>query len=48
MGHVPDGLQVFSVKTLDDALKVLTFVDMHGEKSEAMNAKMGTLATCQN
>ena len=48
VGHVPDGLQVFSVRTLDDALKVLSFVDMHGEKSEAMNAKMGTLATCQN
>ena len=48
VGHVPDGLQVYSVKTLDDALKVLSFVDMHGTKSEAMNAKMGMLATCQN
>ena len=48
VGHVPDGLQVYSVKTLDDAIKVLSFVDMHGTKSEAMNAKMGMLATCQN
>jgi PDZ domain-containing protein len=48
VGHVPDGLQVFSVRTLDDALSVLSFVEMHGEKSEAMNAKMGMLATCQN
>jgi PDZ domain-containing protein len=47
-GHVPDGLQVYSVKTLDDALSVLSFVEMHGEKSAAMNAKMGMLATCQN
>ncbi|MDH6278111.1 PDZ domain-containing protein [Aurantimicrobium minutum] len=48
VGHVPSGLQVYSVKTLDDALSVLSFVKMHGEKSEAMNAKMGMLATCQN
>jgi PDZ domain-containing protein len=48
VGHVPDGLQVFSVRTLEDALSVLSFVEMHGEKSEAMNAKMGMLATCQN
>ncbi|MEY2698368.1 MAG: hypothetical protein RL720_324 [Actinomycetota bacterium] len=48
VGHVPDGLQVFSVKTLDDALSVLSFVAVHGDKSEAMNATMGTLATCQN
>lgn len=48
VGHVPSGLQVYSVQTLDDALSVLSFVKMHGEKSEAMNAKMGTLATCQN
>lgn len=48
VGHIPSGLQVFSVKTLDDALSVLSFVEMHGEKSEAMNAKMGMLATCQN
>lgn len=48
IGHVPDGLQVYSVKTLNDALSVLSFVEMHGEKSEAMNAKMGMLATCQN
>jgi PDZ domain-containing protein len=48
VGHVPSGLQVYSVKTLNDALSVLSFVEMHGEKSEAMNAKMGMLATCQN
>lgn len=48
VGHVPAGLQVYSVKTLNDALNVLSFVEMHGEKSEAMNAKMGMLATCQN
>jgi PDZ domain-containing protein len=48
IGHVPDGLQVYSVKTLNDALSVLSFVEMHGEKSEAMNAQMGMLATCQN
>ena len=48
VGHVPAGLQVYSVETLNDALNVLSFVEMHGEKSEAMNAKMGMLATCQN
>jgi Lon-like protease len=48
LGHVPEGLQVFSVKTLNDALDVVSFVEMHGEKSEAMNARMGSLATCQN
>jgi PDZ domain-containing protein len=48
LGHVPDGLQVFSVKTLNDALDVVSFVEMHGEKSEAMNERMGSLATCQN
>lgn len=48
VGHIPAGLQVYSVKTLDDAISVLSFVAMHGEKSEAMNAKMDKLATCQN
>lgn len=48
LGHVPDGIQVFSVKTLNDALDVVSFVEMHGEKSEAMNERMGSLATCQN
>jgi PDZ domain-containing protein len=48
VGHVPDGLDVYSVGTLTDALSVLSFVKMHGSDAAAMNAKMGTLATCQN
>jgi PDZ domain-containing protein len=47
-GHIPDGLHVFKVSSLSDALKVLDFVAMHGDQSAAMNAKMGTLPTCDN
>lgn len=48
IGHIPDGLQVFSVETLEDAIDVVNFVAMHGEDSQAMNDKMGMLSTCQN
>lgn len=47
-GHIPAGLQVFKVATLDDALKVLEFVKMHGDQSSTMNKNMGTLPTCEN
>lgn len=38
VGHIPDGLQVFSVETLDDSLAVLTAVSENGE--------LGALPTC--
>ena len=47
-GHVPAGLSVFKVSTLNDALKVLSFVAANGEQSAAVNAKTGTLPTCDN
>lgn len=48
IGHVPAGLDVFAVSTLDQALNVMNYVEMHGEKAAAMNAKMGMFPTCQN
>lgn len=48
VGHVPSGLDVFAVSTLDEALNVMNYVEMHGEKAAAMNAKMGMFPTCQN
>jgi Lon-like protease len=38
VGHIPGDLQVFAVKTLDDALKVVTAIGTHGDTS--------TLARC--
>lgn len=48
VGHVPAGLDVFAVSTLDEALNVMNYIEMHGEKAAAMNAKMGMFPTCQN
>lgn len=48
VGHVPEGVDVYAVKTLADGLKVLEFVRLHGEDSAKMNIEMGALPTCQN
>lgn len=48
VGHIPNGLDVYSVSTLKDSLKVLAFIEKYGDKAGEMNAKAGTLATCQN
>ncbi len=48
VGHIPAGLNVYSVSTLSDSLKVLAYVKANGAKAAEMNAKTGTLATCQN
>jgi PDZ domain-containing protein len=48
VGHIPDGLTVFSVETLDQALAVLAFVGEHGTDSGSVNAQTHALPTCQN
>lgn len=48
VGHIPDGLEVYPVGTLKDSLKVLAFIEKYGDKAGEINAKAGTLATCQN
>jgi len=48
VGHIPAGLDVYSVGTLADSLKVLAYVEKYGDTAGEMNAKTGTLATCQN
>lgn len=48
VGHVPEGLTVFKVSSLNEAENALAFVRMHGEMSGQMNAQMHTIATCEN
>lgn len=48
LGHVPNGLTVFSVNTLADAEKALSFIRQHGEKSAQMNSQVHTIAPCEN
>ena len=48
VGHIPAGLNVYSVATLQDSLTALAFIEKYGDKAAEMNATTGTLATCQN
>ncbi len=48
VGHVPEGLQVFAVSTLSEAVNLINFVQMHGEDSSQINAEMNMFPTCQN
>ncbi|BAU98836.1 Putative exported protein [Aurantimicrobium minutum] len=48
VGHVPSGVSVFAVSTLDEAINVINFVEIHGDKAAAMNAEMNMFPTCQN
>lgn len=48
VGHVPAGLTVFKVSTLNEAESALAFIRMHGDKAGQMNAQMHTIATCEN
>lgn len=48
VGHVPAGLTVFKVSTLNDAENALAFIRMHGDKAAQMNSQMHTIATCEN
>ncbi|GAB2817018.1 PDZ domain-containing protein [Alpinimonas psychrophila] len=48
VGHIPSGLDVYAVTTLQDSLNVLAFTNQYGDKAGEMNAKTSTLATCQN
>ena len=48
VGHIPRGLDVYAVTTLQDSLNVLAFINQYGDKAGDMNAKTSTLATCQN
>lgn len=48
IGHIPSGLDVYAVSTLQDSLNVLAFINQYGDKAGEMNAKTSTLATCQN
>ncbi len=48
VGHVPSGLDVYSVATLQDSLNALAFIKKYGDTAGEMNAKTHTLATCQN
>jgi len=46
--HIPAGLNVYAVGTLEDSLAALAFIEKYGDKAAEMNATTGTLATCQN
>ena len=48
VGHVPSGVSVFAVSTLNEAINVINFVEKHGDKAAAMNAEMNMFPTCQN
>jgi PDZ domain-containing protein len=48
VGHIPDGLDVFAVGTLQDSLDVMAFVEKNGAMAGEKNATTGALATCQN
>lgn len=47
-GGIPSGLDVYNVDTLDDAMKVLSFIKMHGDSASSMNDMSGMFPTCQN
>jgi len=48
VGHIPSGLDVFAVSTLQDSLTALAFIKTNGAQAGVINAKTHTLATCQN
>lgn len=47
VGHIPAGLTVFAVSTLEDSLAALAFIEKYGDNAAEMNATTNTLATCQ-
>lgn len=47
-GAIPSGLDVYTVDTLSDAMKVLSFIKMHEENASTMNNMSGMFPTCQN
>ena len=48
VGHVPSGLDVYAIRTLQDALNVLDFIKIHGNAAGELNSQTSALPTCQN